>query len=207
MPKGKIGKFLRIIDYKSSIRDIDLNKVTFGLQLQLLTYLDAVTKKEEAEPAGVLYFNLIEPIIKADKKKTEELENEIKKNFKMKGLILADVKLVRMMDKNLESGYSDLVPVYLGKEEKISEKLSSVATRKQFELLQKYIIKTIKDISNEILSGKIDINPYYKNEEIACNLCDYKAICQFDKNKFNNDYNYIPELKEEEIWEKIESEE
>ncbi|MCI9365076.1 MAG: hypothetical protein HFJ54_00065 [Clostridia bacterium] len=204
MAKGEKGNYLRIIDYKSSVKDIDLNNVVYGLQLQLLTYMDAVSKIEKLEPAGVLYFNLIEPIIKADKRKTEEeLEDEIRKRFKMKGLILADVKVIKMMDKNLEKGYSDMIPVYLGKDEQISEKSSSTATKEQFEMLQKYIIKTIKTISKEILSGKIDMKPYYKNKKTPCEYCEYKSICQFDRNKFCNDYRYISELKKEEIWENL----
>lgn len=176
----------------------------YGLQLQLLTYMDAMVKEENIEPAGVLYFNLIEPIIKADKRETEEeLESAIKKNFKMKGLVLADVKVVKMMDKNLKQGYSELIPVYLGKDEKISEKSSSTATKEQFELLQKYIIKTIKDISKEILSGKIDMKPYNKNQKVPCDYCEYKAICQFDNTKANNNYSYVPTVKKDEVWEKL----
>ena len=108
-----------------------------------------------------------------------------------------------MMDKNLEKGYSDMIPVYLGKDEQISEKSSSTATKEQFEMLQKYIIKTIKTISKEILSGKIDMKPYYKNKKTPCEYCEYKSICQFDRNKFCNDYRYISELKKEEIWENL----
>ena len=205
MAKGQNGNYLRIIDYKSSIKDIDLNDVVYGLNLQLLTYLDAAAKFEKLDPAGVLYFSIIEPIIKADKKKTEEeLEDEIRKRFKMKGLVLADVKVVKMMDKTLEKGYSDMIPVYLDKDENISEKSSSVATKEQFEILQKYIRKTIKNISKEILSGKIDIAPYYKNKKTPCEYCEYKSICQFDKNKFGNEYSYVPDFSKEEVWEKLE---
>lgn len=156
------------------------------------------------EPAGVLYFSILEPIIQSDKKMTEEeIEDKIRKNFKMEGLVLADVKVVKMMDKSLEKGYSDMIPVYVGKDDEISKKLSSTATKEQFKLLQKYIIKVIKDISKEILSGKIDIKPYYKNKKTPCEYCKYKSICQFDKNKFNNEYNYVPKLKNEDIWEKL----
>lgn len=176
--------------------------MAYGIQLQLLTYLDAITKKEAADPAGVLYFNLIEPIIKADRKKTEEeLEYEVRKRFKMKGLVLADVKVVKIMDKSLEKGYSEILPVYIGKDDEISKSSSSVATKEQFKALQKYILKVVKDISKEILSGKIDIKPYYKNKKTPCEYCEYKGICQFDKNK--NQYSYIPNLKKDEIWEKI----
>lgn len=169
--------------------------------------MDAVAKIEKLEPAGVLYFNLIEPIIKENKRKTaEELEEEIRKRFKMKGLVLADVKVAKMMDKNLEKGYSDMIPVYIGKDDKLSEKSSTAVTKEQFEILQKYITKTIKDISKEILSGKINMKPYYKNKKTPCEYCEYKSICQFDKNKFCNEYNYIPELNKEEIWDKLKEE-
>ena len=199
-------KYLRIIDYKSSIKDIDFTDIIYGLQLQLLTYLDAASKIENVEPAGILYFNLIEPIINSGKNKTEEeIENEIRKNFKMNGLILADVKVVKMMDKSLDKGYSDIIPVYVG-ENGISEKLSSTVSKEQFELLQKYILKTIKNISKEILSGNINIRPYYKNKRTYCEYCAYKAICGFDKNKFGNDYNYISKVTKDEMLEKIKQE-
>lgn len=200
--KDEEGRYLRIIDYKSSNNFISLNDVAYGFQLQLLTYLDAVSKIENLQPAAILYFNLIEE--KLDKRKTvEEIEHDIRKNFKMKGLLVADVKLIKMMDKSLESGSSDIVPAYLTVNGGISEKLSSVATIEQFKALQKYIRKTIKSISKEILSGKIDIRPYYKSKKTPCEFCEYKAICQFDHNKFCNEYNYIPKLSDEEIWEKI----
>ena len=113
--KDEEGRYLRIIDYKSSNYDINLDNVVYGLQLQLLTYLDAVCKIEDLEPAAVLYFNLIEE--KLDKRKTkEEIEDEIRKNFKMKGLVAADVKLIKMMDKSLEVGTSNIIPAGITKE-------------------------------------------------------------------------------------------
>ena len=174
------------------------------MQIQLLTYLDAISKEEETIPAGILYFNLIEPVIKSNKNVTqEELEDEIRKQFKMKGLILADVKVAKMMDKNLENGYSKIIPAYIDSNENISPRLSSSVTREQFEMLQNHVIKTIKDISKEILKGNIDIKPYYKNKKTACTYCEYKPICKFDSNNRDNKYNYITKLKDEEIWEKI----
>lgn len=173
-------KYIRIIDYKSSIKDIDLEQVVAGLQLQLLTYLDATCKIEDVMPAGVLYFNLIDPMKKAKKQLTDEqIENEIRKQFKMKGLILADVKIIKMMDKTLETGASKLIPAYITKDGKISEKKSKVLTKEQFEHLQDYTQKLLKEISTEILSGNIKIEPYYntKNKKTPCEYCSYKSIC------------------------------
>lgn len=202
MAKDETGRYLRIIDYKSSNNYIQLGDVAYGLQLQLLTYLDAACKIEDVEPAAVLYFNLIEESI--DKRKTkEEIESEIKQNFRMKGLMVADVKLIKMMDKNLESGYSDLVQAYISKDGNLSETRSSVLEKEQFNVLQRYILKVIKNISKEILSGNIDIKPYYKNKKTPCEFCSYRSICQFDTQKLHMEYNYIPNLSKEEALEKI----
>ncbi len=110
--KDEEGRYLRIIDYKSSGYDINLNDVAHGMQLQLLTYLDATCKIEDLKPAAVLYFNIMEK--NQDKRKTkEEIEEAIKKSFKMNGLLVGDIKIIKMMDKNLETGDSSKVPVYI----------------------------------------------------------------------------------------------
>ena len=199
-------KYVRIIDYKSSAKNIDLNQVYAGLQLQLITYLDAVCQEEDLMPAGVLYFNLIDPTIKSKKSLTdEEIEDKIRKKFKMQGLILADVDIVKMMDTKLETGSSDVIPAYIGKEGTLSNNRSSVVNRKQFEYLQKYTNRLIKQISSEIFSGNIDINPYYntKNKRTPCEYCSYKSICNFNTSDCKNRYNYINNLQKETILEMI----
>jgi len=45
------GSFIRIIDYKSSSKNLDLNKMVTGLQIQLLTYVDIMAEKTNKEPA------------------------------------------------------------------------------------------------------------------------------------------------------------
>ena len=40
-------QYVRIIDYKSSYKDIDLNEVLSGLQIQLITYLDAICTRNK----------------------------------------------------------------------------------------------------------------------------------------------------------------
>lgn len=194
------GKYLRIIDYKSSIKNVDLNEVYAGLQIQLLTYLDAACKEEDLMPAGILYFSMLEQMIKADKRmEQEEIEQKIRANFKMKGLILADVKVVKLHDKNLDKGSSNLVPAYIDKDGNLSNKKTSGVTAEQFTDLQKYMYTVIKQISKEILSGNIDLKPYYKDKKTPCKYCDYKSICGFNMVGCENNYNYIDKKSKEEI--------
>ena len=207
LAKNVEGQYVRIIDYKSSIKDINLNEVVAGLQIQLLTYLDATCEIEDLLPAGILYFNLIDATVKANKRMTDEqIREELKKQFKMKGLILADINIVKMMDKTLERGSSKVIPAYIDKEGNLSNTKSNIATKEQFEKLQKYAKKIIKDISNDILSGNIELKPYYKvrNKTTPCEYCEYKAICQFNKGFCGNNYNYIYNLNKNEVFNIIE---
>lgn len=205
--ENKDGKYIRIIDYKSSIKNIDLNEVVAGIQIQLLTYLDAVSKKEEADSAGILYFNLIEPVIKAKNKHLteEELEQEIRNNFKMNGLILGDVDVVKMMDNNLKQGNSNIIPAYIDKDGNLSKNKPNILEKQEFIALQNKVENVIKQISEEILSGKIEQKPVYmyKNKRTACEFCSYKSICGFDSKICNNNYNYIPNLSKNEILNKL----
>lgn len=208
--ENKDGKYIRIIDYKSSVKSIDLNEVVAGIQIQLLTYLDAVAKNENANLAGVLYFNLIEPIIKAKNKHMteEELEQEIRNNFKMNGLILGDVEVVKMMDNNLTIGNSNIIPAYIDKDGNVSKNKPSILEKQDFIALQNKVEKVIKQISEEIMSGEISQKPIYlhKNKRTACEFCSYKAICGFDSKMCNNSYNYIPNLSKNEVLAKLKSE-
>ena len=137
----------------------------------------------------------------------EEIENEIRKKFKMQGLILADVKVVKMMDKTLEKGSSSIIPAYIDKDGNLSNSRSNCVSKEQFEKLQKYTSKIIKEISEEILSGSIKIEPYYnvKNKKTPCKYCKYKSVCNFKAGSCGNKYNYILDETKQEIFEKIDS--
>lgn len=170
--------------------------------MQLLTYLDSTVRQNSYNPAGVLYFNLSDPMIRTKKDiSKEQLENLIKKQFKMKGLILADVNIFKLMDKTMEQE-STYLPIKLNKNGEIA-KISSVATSEQFKDLQKHIRKLLKEILQQILSGDISINPYWMNKKTPCTYCKYKTICGFDVNLPWNEYNYIDKLSNDEVFKKI----
>lgn len=201
------GSFIRVIDYKSSTKSLDLNQMVNGLQIQLLTYVDIMSEKTKKEPVGMLYFNLIDPIISKNKNLSdEEIEEEIRKAFRMKGLILSDIKIIKMMDNKLEAGASEIIPVLLDKNGNISQRGSSVITKEEFANLQKRIKILIKQISDEILSGRIEIKPAYnpKQKKSSCEYCPYKTICGFNPKK--NIYEYIPNKTKDQIFEELHKE-
>lgn len=198
------GKYIRIIDYKSSDKNIDLNELISGTQIQLITYLDSMTKENEAKPAGMFYFGMIDPVIKSSKGKSdEEIKEELKKKFRMNGMILADIDIIKKMDKTLDKGSSNSVPVYLDKDGNISKARSNAITKEQFTKLQETAEKVIKQISKEILEGNIDIKPaYYKKNKVdTCKYCEYKSICGFNPKVHN--YLYIENKSKDEVLEEL----
>ena len=202
--KDSNNNYVRIIDYKSSIKDMDFNDIYAGLQLQLITYLDAVCKQEDFIPAGMLYFSLLEQVINSSKKlSAEEIEEKIRANFKMKGLILADVKVAQLHDKNLDKGASKIVPAYIDSTGTLSPKRSNIATNDEFAKLQNYINKTIKEIAKEIFEGNIELKPYYKNKKTPCEYCSYKSMCNFNSGVCKNSYRFIKKMSKDEVLEKI----
>ncbi|MCL2859875.1 MAG: helicase-exonuclease AddAB subunit AddB [Oscillospiraceae bacterium] len=197
-------KYIRIIDYKSSIKDIDLNEVVGGLQIQLLTYLDSITKIEDVLPSGVMYFNLVDPIIKNNKNLTEEqIEEKIKNSFKMQGLLLADVQVVKMMDNRLQAGKSSIVNAEIKQDGTLSERTGNLIKEADFKNLQKEVKKVIRQISSEILKGNIEIKPYKNGQSKACDYCNFSSICGFNTNIKGNGYFRVGKKSKEEVLEGI----
>jgi len=211
------GEFYRIIDYKSGNKDFKLSDVYYGLQIQLLTYLDAMLRNERAIseesefmeeaifPAGILYFKIDDPVIKAKNNlDEEELQKAIMKALKMKGLLLADTKIIREMDRNIE-GASLVVPASIKKDGELGSR-SSVATAQQFDMLLNHVKDNLIKTCQGMLSGEIDIKPYKKKDFTPCSYCEFTSVCQFDPTLKENTYKIIKDKRDKEIWELLSNE-
>lgn len=198
------GTYYRIIDYKSGAKSFKLSDVYYGLQLQLMVYLDAILSNAEKFlekgifPGAIFYFRIDDPMIssKGDIVK-EKLEEEIMKKFKLNGLLLKDAKLVREMDNGINA-YSLIIPAYMKKDGTIGE--SSAATLEQFELLRSYVRKLVINICEEMLNGNISVTPCRKKDFTPCSYCRYLAVCGFDPGIEGNSFRNLTDKKDEEIF-------
>ncbi|MBP1156343.1 MULTISPECIES: helicase-exonuclease AddAB subunit AddB [unclassified Paenibacillus] len=206
------GTLLRVIDYKSSAKMLNMAEVYYGLSLQMLTYLDVILTHapiwlgKEAEPAGVLYFHVHNPILNAKNGLTvEQIDKELKKRFKMKGLLKADPEVIGLMDSSLigASGHSELLPAAL-KTDGSFYKTSSVASEAQWNTVRGYVRRTIREIGTSMTDGRIDIEPYRMGQSIACTNCSYRSVCQFDTQLEGNDYKVLPPIGKDLVWELME---
>ncbi len=202
--KTKDGTYLRIIDYKSGQKDFRLSDVYYGLQMQLITYMDALWENSEREtegsvyPGGMLYFKLDDPIVRGSGAITpEEVEASIMKKLKMKGLLLADVQLIKHMDNEIE-GSSMIIPARINKGDTLGK--SSVATLEQFTVLRGYVKQLLKDLCTEIMKGNVPIKPYKKKKITSCQYCSYSSICQFDLTQNENSFKQLHDRENDEVW-------
>jgi len=203
--------YVRIIDYKSGSKSFRLSDLYYGLQLQLILYLSTIWEKgiegiaDKVLPAGFFYFKLDEPLIRTKGKNEDmDIEKEIMREMKMKGLILADADIIRQMDKSIE-GHSLILPARINNDGTLG-KGSSAATIKQFEMLKSYAKNILYDISKEIYKGNISISPYKKNKSTPCSHCPYSSICRFEPNIAGNKYRFLKELNNEKAWELLQKE-
>ncbi|MDA8441388.1 MAG: PD-(D/E)XK nuclease family protein, partial [Peptococcaceae bacterium] len=204
------GTYLRIIDYKSGRKDFKLSDVFYGLQVQLITYLDAIWESNALEltqpvlPGGMLYFRIDDPMVRNDAKiAPAEVEQALMKQLKMKGLLLADVKLVREMDHMLE-GSSLIIPARINNGDVLGK--SSAASLAQFKLLRQYVKRLLKGLCTEIMQGNVAIQPYKKQNATSCQYCDFAAVCQFDVVRPENSFKLLHDRADEEVWRLLQAE-
>jgi len=207
--ESRRGLVLRIIDYKSGAKYLSLAEIYYGLALQMLAYLDVVITHaklwlgEEAEPAGVLYFHVHNPMLnEAEKPTDDELEEKLLKAFKMKGLLLADEEVIRLMDAELQTGDSAIIPVGFKKDGTL-KKYSSVASGDQFRLLRGHVREVMKKVGEAITDGVIDIAPYKMEARTPCQYCAFKPVCQFDPAQAANAYRVLKNEDDDRIYEKM----
>lgn len=201
--------YVKIIDYKSGSTSFDLAALYYGLQLQLVVYMDAAMEMEERRhpekevaPAGLFYYHIQDPMVEKKEEMTPELiEAQIKKQLKMDGLVNSDLEVIRKMDREIE-GESDVIPVAL-KSGMIQEARSSVASGKRFQYLREYVRSRCRKAGQEILAGNIGMQPMKQGSRTGCDYCPYHAVCGFDRKTAGYGYRKLKKLKPEEIWEEI----
>ncbi|CQR47016.1 ATP-dependent helicase/deoxyribonuclease subunit B [Paraliobacillus sp. PM-2] len=201
--------YLRIVDYKSSAKGLNLVEVYYGLSLQMLAYLDVILTNAEqwlglqAKPAGVLYFHVHNPMLSENNALNEQkIDEKLFKKFKMQGLLLEDESIVKMMDTSLDTGMSEMIPAGLKKDGNFRSG-SNTATSETFKSLQGYVRELMVEAGFDISNGGVALNPYQQKQQVACTYCSFRSVCQFDVTLPENNYRRLKELKDEEIVEKI----
>lgn len=219
--------YVRIIDYKSGTKKFDMAALFYGLQLQLVVYMEAAmdlksrqTGGKKVIPAGILYYNINDPVVQIDSASLYEndeeseqdvmikaqIDNAILKALMMNGLVNSGDDIIRYMDAHID-GASDIIPVTVNKDGSLS-KSSSAASTEDFEHLFAYTADKVKNLGRDIMNGSIGVHPYDRGARgHGCNYCPYKAVCGFDEDMEGYTANHIREMSKDEVWQRMNKEE
>ena len=203
--------YVKVIDYKSGNTALDLTSVYHGLQLQLIVYLNAALELEEknhpgkhAEPAGMFYYHVKDPLVDGKPgDEEEEIERKLLEKLKVDGLVRAEEKILKDLDRELEAGKKSLViPAAYNKNGSLSSR-SKTASKEQFEELCAYVNDKIRENGTRILGGEMEKNPYKLKQRTACDYCSFKEICGFDEKQEGNSFRRLPAFSDEELWKEM----
>ena len=201
--------YVKVIDYKSGNKQFDLAALYYGLQLQLVVYLNAAVEMEakkhpdkEIVPAALLYYHVDDPTVEtAVELSDEELNQEILGKLRMNGVVNAEPDIVERLDRYLQDK-SDVIPVERKKDGTFSAR-SSMMSREELQAVSDFVNRKVKTIGREILDGRISMDPYEKGTAEACTYCSYKKVCGFDGQVPGYEKRKLAALSKDEALEKI----
>ena len=182
----KDGKrYIRIVDYKTGVKEFELSDVFYGVNMQMLLYLISIWRGgsdfyENITPAGILYFpaNLLSCDI--DRNESEESKhNKLLSRGKMKGMLVLDDDSIEAMDKSKRAVF---LPVSFDK--KTGQIKGEFITVPQLEKLGKVIDDIIINMGDSLHEGLVEARPLSGpgNTE-TCTWCSYKDVCLKDNPK------------------------
>lgn len=155
-------RYISIVDYKSSVRELDAELAADGVHFQPLVYANALRAGIDVRPAAMLYQQMNDPIINAeDLKKSSDIETEVHKKVKTLGWIVDESAVGEAFDRTHKF---------------VSGKETHITSDEMLRRLDD-ASKKISETAEGIFSGRIEINPYKRRGFDACAFCDYKSIC------------------------------
>lgn len=207
------AEYVRVIDYKSGNKALDLDRAYYGLDLQLFTYLKYIkeefSKKEGHRnhliiPSGAYYFHVDDPVIEFG-----EGEGAILKNLRFEGITLDGRNNISLTDRSMADkeglrAQSDSQVIKL-KTKKDGEP-SGLTKLYSSEEINKLIDNSgyeIEKFKKEILNGRISPEPFSLGNEKGCDYCEYKGLCGFDLKLPGYNYNKLKKIDKKRFFEEL----
>ncbi len=200
--------YVKVVDYKSKEKKVDLVELYHGLQLQLVVYLEQAVEKEkkrypekEVKPAALFYYPLVDPFMEQDRKEEEEkVEEWLHKKLRSSGLIVDDDTVVNGLDAEFTD--SSDVAVMERKKDGSWKSASDVISGEELTTITTYVDRKIAEITAKIRNGEKAAAPC---KEETCSYCHYREVCNFDATIPGYQKQKTEKLSKKEVLEKMKS--
>jgi ATP-dependent helicase/nuclease subunit B len=184
--------YIRVIDYKTGDKDISVDDVMGGYNLQMLLYLFTLCDSENTEfhkslgiesgkapiPSGVMYLSSNIPFAELDDipENKDGLSYLVKKGLKRSGLLLGDREVLHAMNGLFESKY------LAGIKENANGELvgKALVPKEEFDNIREAVLSDVRFKADCILSGQSFTYSGMKKEHLSCEYCEYRPICRKD---------------------------
>lgn len=201
--------YVKVVDYKSGEQQFQLAALYYGLQLQLVVYLNAAMELQKKKhsgknvlPAAFVYYHISDPMADGKEGMTEEeIEQQIKKQLCVTGIVNSDATVLQGLDISHEKK-SDVIPVEYKQDGTLTSR-SSVMSREEIEILQQFTEKKIEDLGKEILDGNISVNPKKFKQKESCTYCQFKEVCYFDSRLPGFEKKELEDMESQVLWNEI----
>lgn len=200
-----------VIDYKSSAKKFDLGLFANGISMQMISYLEVLKNNnkffaqgKDLDVLGAFYQNITSSLERLSSEKMilsnyqiKDLAKESTKKLMYNGILIADEEMLDLIEPGMEKdrAVSDL---YTSVKRKVNGDISwpqnQSFTPDQLDLLLAYNSYLIKNAGNEILSGKIELDPYSYGQQTSLTYSDFKDIFFFDAMLKENNYHKIKSI-------------
>ncbi len=208
-------RLIRIIDYKSGRHDLSLDKVYYGLQLQLTVYMAAALELEgkkypgvESIPAAMLYYQMKQPELAWLPESEPERRERALRELRCTGYVNEEPEVLERIDRGLAGGgsvrpgsSSSVVPVDITKTKGTFSQYSHVLSTERFRRLMEHTRKKLEEFGSRIYDGEIGAAPYRMGRECGCDYCGLRGICGVEDKTLASCVRTFPQMKEEEVWE------
>lgn len=172
-------KYVRIVDYKSSKKEITAETLAGGINTQMLLYLFSVTDNggfySGCIPSGVLYSPVridSDDIKSEDKKDSTENTKKIDSSLRASGLVLSDYSVLDAMEKGIQGNF---IPVKFSGNP--FGKSDSCITSDGMKQLREFVYKKLIEMAENLLDGNAEASPLCIDNSVPCGFCDYADIC------------------------------
>lgn len=177
-------RYLRIVDYKSGGKDFAPADLLYGLNMQMLIYLFALTQKggkyDGYVPAGVLYMPAVDLPPQCGRGSDDaEVAASLEKGYKMKGVLLDDETSVAAMEAGCSGRF---IPVKKKKDGTFDSR-SKVISARQMDNIRSWTENIIGEMSRKLSSGDVSASPLFDGKIGPCSYCDYGEICGSTREK------------------------
>ena len=204
--------YVKVVDYKSGMAEFDPVSFYYGLQLQLVVYLNAALEMEQrlhpervAVPAGIFYYRMQDPVLEKEAGADEAAVRErLLKKLRPDGIINEDDEVLELLDHGF-SGDSLVIPAGRKKDGSLKA-ASKTVTPEQFQTLSRFARRKLTQLGERMLGGEVAPDPYEADGRTPCDYCDYADVCGFDRKIPGSCPHRLEPLGKDEVWIRMEQE-